>query len=63
MHTLIIQDESLIAMTLEGILRDSGFTTFDFASSSVSMKGLKPIPGPLRLETLRLHPTRIRHRI
>lgn len=34
MHALIIEDESLIAMALEAILRDCGFTTFDFASSS-----------------------------
>lgn len=34
MHALIIEDESLIAMSIEGILRDCGFTSFDFASSS-----------------------------
>lgn len=33
-HALIIEDESLIAMTIEGILGDCGFTSFDFASSS-----------------------------
>jgi CheY-like chemotaxis protein len=33
MHALIIEDESLIAMTLEGILGDCGFTSFDIASS------------------------------
>jgi DNA-binding response OmpR family regulator len=34
MHALIIEDESLIAMTIEGILGNCGFTSFDFASSS-----------------------------
>ena len=34
MHSLIIEDESLIAMTIEAILGDCGFTSFDFASSS-----------------------------
>ena len=34
MHALIIEDESLIAMTLEEILEDCGFTSFDIASSS-----------------------------
>lgn len=34
MHALIIEDESLIAMTIEGILGDCGFTSFDIASSS-----------------------------
>jgi DNA-binding response OmpR family regulator len=34
MHALIIEDEPLIASTLEGILGDYGFTSFDFASSS-----------------------------
>lgn len=34
MHALIIEDEALIAMTIEEILRDCGFTSFDFASSS-----------------------------
>ncbi|MEO6360503.1 MAG: response regulator [Sphingomicrobium sp.] len=34
MHALIIEDESLIAMTIEGILGDCGFTSFDVASSS-----------------------------
>ncbi len=34
MHALIIEDESLIAMTIEEILSDCGFTSFDMASSS-----------------------------
>ncbi len=33
MHALIIEDEALIAMTIEGILGDCGFTSFDVASS------------------------------
>lgn len=33
-HALIIEDEPLIAMTIEDILRDCGFTSFDFAESS-----------------------------
>lgn len=33
MHTLIIEDEPLIAMTIEDGLRDCGFTSFDFAVS------------------------------
>jgi DNA-binding response OmpR family regulator len=33
MHALIIEDESLIAMTIEEILRDCGFTSFDVVSS------------------------------
>ena len=33
MHALIIEDETLIAMTIEEILRGCGFTTFDFATS------------------------------
>lgn len=31
MHALIIEDESLIAMSIEDILRDCGFTSFDLA--------------------------------
>jgi len=34
MHALIIEDEALIAMTIEGILGNCGFTSFDVASSS-----------------------------
>ncbi len=34
MHALIIEDESLIAMTIEEILSDCGFTSFDIAPSS-----------------------------
>lgn len=34
MHALIIEDESLIAMTIEEILGGIGFTSFDIASSS-----------------------------
>ena len=33
MHALIIEDESVIAMVIEDILRECGFTSFDFASS------------------------------
>jgi DNA-binding response OmpR family regulator len=33
MHALIIEDESLIAMSIEQILSDCGFTSFDVASS------------------------------
>jgi DNA-binding response OmpR family regulator len=32
-HALIIEDESMIAMAIEDILRDVGFITFDFAPS------------------------------
>lgn len=34
MHALIIEDEALIAMSIEEILRDCGFTSFDIASTS-----------------------------
>lgn len=34
MHALIIEDESLIAMAIEDVLRDCGFTSFDFAASA-----------------------------
>ena len=34
MHALIIEDESLIAMALQDILSDCGFTSFDIAPSS-----------------------------
>jgi DNA-binding response OmpR family regulator len=34
MHALIIEDQSLIAMSIEVILGDCGFTSFDIASSS-----------------------------
>lgn len=33
MHALIIEDESIIAMAIEDILRDLGFTSFDIAPS------------------------------
>ena len=33
MHALIIEDEHLIAMAIEDLLRESGFTSFDLASS------------------------------
>ena len=33
MHALIIEDESLIAMAIEHVLRTCGFTSFDIASS------------------------------
>jgi CheY-like chemotaxis protein len=32
-HALIIEDESLIAIMIEDVLRGCGFTTFDFAMS------------------------------
>ena len=34
MHALIIEDESLIAMAIEDVLRDCGFTSFDVAVSA-----------------------------
>ncbi|HUG45645.1 MAG TPA: response regulator [Sphingomicrobium sp.] len=34
MHALIIEDESLIAMAIEDVLRGCGFTSFDFAVSA-----------------------------
>ena len=34
MHALIIEDESLIAMTIEDALRGCGFTSFDIAASA-----------------------------
>lgn len=34
MHALIIEDEALIAISIEEILRDCGFTSFDIASTS-----------------------------
>ncbi len=34
MHALIIEDELLIALTIEEILGDCGFTSFDVASST-----------------------------
>lgn len=34
MHALIIEDESLIALAIEDVLRDCGFTSFDFAASA-----------------------------
>ncbi len=33
MHALIIEDEPLIAMAIEDILRDCGFRSFDLAAS------------------------------
>jgi DNA-binding response OmpR family regulator len=33
MHALIIEDEPLIAMAIEDVLRDSGYSSFDFAVS------------------------------
>lgn len=33
MHALIIEDDELIAMTIEEVLRDCGFTSFHFAVS------------------------------
>lgn len=33
MHALIIEDESIIAIAIEDVLRDFGFTTFDIAAS------------------------------
>ena len=34
MHALIIEDESLIAMAIEDVLRDCGFASFDVAVSA-----------------------------
>lgn len=34
MHALIIEDEALIAMTIEEVLRDCGFASFDTAIST-----------------------------
>ena len=34
MHALIIEDETLIAMAIEEVLRDCGFTSFDIAVSA-----------------------------
>lgn len=34
MHALIIEDEPLIALSIEDVLRDCGFRSFDLASSS-----------------------------
>ncbi|MCY7397997.1 MAG: response regulator [Sphingomonas bacterium] len=34
MHALIIEDESLIAFSIEGVLRDYGFQSFDVAASA-----------------------------
>jgi DNA-binding response OmpR family regulator len=34
MHALIIEDEHLIAMAIEDVLRQCGFTSFEFAGSS-----------------------------
>ncbi len=36
MHALIIEDEFMIAMAIEDILRDNGFNSFDIASSPQS---------------------------
>jgi len=33
-HALIIEDETLIALAIEDVLRDCGFTSFDFAVST-----------------------------
>lgn len=33
MHALIIEDEFIIAMAIEDVLRDCGFETFDIATS------------------------------
>jgi DNA-binding response OmpR family regulator len=33
MHALIIEDEGLIALAIEDVLRECGFTSFDFAPS------------------------------
>ena len=34
MHALIIEDEQLIAMAIEDVLKDCGFKSFDFATSA-----------------------------
>lgn len=36
MHALIIEDESMIAMAIEDVLRECGFTSFDLAASPVA---------------------------
>ena len=36
MHALIIEDECLIAATIEYVLRDCGFDSFDIAASPLS---------------------------
>jgi hypothetical protein len=41
-HALITEDQALIAMEIEHVLRDCGFSSIDFA---ISMKGT---PCPLR---------------
>jgi DNA-binding response OmpR family regulator len=33
MHALIIEDEALVGLAIEDVLRDNGCTSFDFASS------------------------------
>ena len=33
MHALIIEDEGLVALSIEDVLRNCGFTSFDFAAS------------------------------
>lgn len=34
MHALIIEDEDIVAMTIEAVLRECGFTSFDVAPSA-----------------------------
>ena len=46
MHALIIEDEALIAMTIEEVLRGCGFTSFDFAMSSEEAIGFSKSTCP-----------------
>lgn len=34
MHALIIEDETFIALSIEGVLRECGFTSFDIAGTT-----------------------------
>ena len=36
MHALIIEDESMIAMAIENVLRECGFASFDLAASPLA---------------------------
>ena len=57
MHALIIEDEFLIAMVIEDILRDIGFTTFDIApSAEVAIEAAKRRCPDLITSDVRLKP-------
>jgi DNA-binding response OmpR family regulator len=45
-HALIIEDEALIALAIEEILVDCGFTSFDFATSNESAIGAAKMRCP-----------------